>query len=531
MIKALLKKQLAEIFKAYFFDMKKNKARTKVSTVLYFILFTVLMIGVMGTMFGVLSFGLSSIISLGFGWLYFSIMGLLAVLLGVFGSVFSTYSGLYLAKDNDLLLSMPIPVRAIMVSRLLGVYLMGLMYSAVAMIPAVIVYFIVSTISFASACGTVFFVVLISFFVLALSCIFGYFVARISLRLKNKSYITVIISLAFFALYYFVYFKANTFLGELIKNVAVYGKAVKENAYWVYVIGRAGEGKLLPLVAISIVVFAVLGITLYVISRSFIKIATSTLNHTKVKYKQKRQVKKTILSALISKEMKRFTASPNYMLNCGLGIAFLIAVGIMIIIKAGDLRNILLTDFFEFEDIFYVAVTALICMITAMNDIAAPSVSLEGKTIWQIRSLPVLPKTVLKSKYLFQILVNILPTAFCAICVIIALRPDVLTSLLILVLTEAFVVFHALFSLYCGLHKVNLNWTNEVVPIKQSIGVLFAIFGGWGYAIGMGVLYLLFGTFMAAKVYMFIFLIITVLLSVLLYRIINKRGVKIFEGL
>ena len=60
------------------------------------------------------------------GWLYFALMGLLAVLLGAFGSVFNTYSGLYLAKDNDLLLSMPIPVNTLMASRLLSVYLMGL---------------------------------------------------------------------------------------------------------------------------------------------------------------------------------------------------------------------------------------------------------------------------------------------------------------------------------------------------------------------------------------------------------------------
>ena len=36
---------------------------------------------------------------------------MLAIVLGAFGSVFNTYSSLYLAKDNDLLLSMPIPVR------------------------------------------------------------------------------------------------------------------------------------------------------------------------------------------------------------------------------------------------------------------------------------------------------------------------------------------------------------------------------------------------------------------------------------
>ena len=54
------------------------------------------------------------------GWLYFTLMGLVAIFLGAFGSVFNTYSSLYLAKDNDLLLSLPIPVRVIIASRLLS---------------------------------------------------------------------------------------------------------------------------------------------------------------------------------------------------------------------------------------------------------------------------------------------------------------------------------------------------------------------------------------------------------------------------
>ena len=75
------------------------------------------------------------------GWLYFAIMGLMAILLGAFGSVFNTYSGLYLAKDNDLLLSMPIPVRY--PHGRPGCWVctcMGLMYSGVVMLPAIIVY-------------------------------------------------------------------------------------------------------------------------------------------------------------------------------------------------------------------------------------------------------------------------------------------------------------------------------------------------------------------------------------------------------
>lgn len=48
MIKVLVKKQLYEIFRGYFYDSKKNKARSVVSTVLFILLFIGLMAGVLG---------------------------------------------------------------------------------------------------------------------------------------------------------------------------------------------------------------------------------------------------------------------------------------------------------------------------------------------------------------------------------------------------------------------------------------------------------------------------------------------------
>lgn len=88
--------------------------------------------------------------------------------------MFNTYSSLYLAKDNDLLLSLPIPVRTIMAARLLGVYLMGLMYSAIVIIPAVIVYWITVSVRPAEIFGGVLLTFLISVFVFVLSCLLGW---------------------------------------------------------------------------------------------------------------------------------------------------------------------------------------------------------------------------------------------------------------------------------------------------------------------------------------------------------------------
>ena len=148
MVKLLLKKQLSEIFRSYFYDAKKNKPRSKASTVSLIVLYVLLMVGVIGGMFTLFSIGLCAPLhEAGLDWLYFTLFALVGVLMGVFGSVFNTFSGLYQAKDNDLLLSLPIPVRAILASRLLGVYLMGLMFSGVILLPCVIVYWAVGVLT------------------------------------------------------------------------------------------------------------------------------------------------------------------------------------------------------------------------------------------------------------------------------------------------------------------------------------------------------------------------------------------------
>ena len=102
MLKLLVKKQIYEIFRSYFYDAKKNCARSKAAIIGYVILFVFIMCGILGGMFTAISLVLCGpFAAVRMDWLYFVIMGLMAVLLGTFGSVFNTYSCLYLPKDND----------------------------------------------------------------------------------------------------------------------------------------------------------------------------------------------------------------------------------------------------------------------------------------------------------------------------------------------------------------------------------------------------------------------------------------------
>ena len=373
MLSVLLKKQMTEIFRNYFYNPKKNAARSKAGIIGYIILFIAIMAGLLGGMFTYLSLAIcSALAAAGMDWLYFALMGLLAILLGVFGSVFNTYSCLYLSKDNDLLLSLPIPVNVIMASRLLTVYLMGLMYSIVVILPAVIVYWVTVSVSAGVIFGCLLLMLLISVFVLTLSCALGWVVAKISLKLKNKSFITVVISLAFIGGYYFFYFKAQTLIQDLLANAAVYGEKIKGAAYPLYLFGRVGAGDAFAMLIVSAVILALFGLIWVLISRSFLKIATSSGNTAKKVYKETAVKQKSIAAALLVKEFGRFTASPNYMLNCGLGIILLPIAGVMLLWQGSAVISVLNEIFGERAGCVPVLLCAVVCMLASMNDMAAP---------------------------------------------------------------------------------------------------------------------------------------------------------------
>jgi len=529
MLKLLVKKQLAEIFRTYLYDAKRNKARSKSSTILYFAFFVLIMVGLLGGVFGMTAMNMSGIISAGFGWLYYALLGLVAIFFGAFGSVFNTYSGLYLAKDNDLLLSLPIPAATIIASRLLGVYLMGLMYSAAVSVPAAVVYFLTAPFTAGALLGALLWIWLISVFVLVLSCVLGYVVARVSLKLKNKSFITVLLSLVFFGAYYFFYFRASNMIGELVTNAALYGGRIKGSAYPLYLFGRAAEGGGLAMLALAVFVLGLAALTWYLLRRSFMNIATASGAVAKTRYRERPARQRSPFAALLGKELGRFTASPGYMLNCGLGLLFAPIAGVLLLIKGRDAAALLASVFGGGTGALAVILTAALCMLAGMNDIATPSVALEGKSLWLVKSLPVDAWTVLRAKLSLQLLLTAAPTAFCALCIVIGVPMTAAETALLLAAVLTFLPFSAAACLFLGLHNVNLSWTNEIYPIKQSVSVFMAVFGTMLYTLAIAVLYFILEP--APLVYLACVAGVNAALAAALIIWLKKRGTAVFRAL
>ena len=531
MLKLLVKKQLFEIFRSYFYDAKKNKARTKGATIGYIVMFVLLMVCLLGTMFGVLSNTMCGpLAEMGMDWLYFVIMGMMAVFLGAFGSVFNTYSGLYLAKDNDLLLSMPIPVRVIMTSRLLSVYLMGLMYSGIVILPAILVYWFTVPVTAGRILGGVVLLVDISLFVLTLSCALGWVVAKISLKLKRKSFITVIVSLVFFGLYYFVCFRSQAMITDLLLNAEDVGNRIK-GIYPLYLFGRVGCGDGVAMLIVSAVVIALLALVWYLIARSFLHIATASGNTAKTVYHEKAVKPVSADAALLRKELGRFTASPLYMLNCGLGTVFLVVLAVLALIKGREVFLMMNALFAGGEGFVTVLAALCLCLLAGSNDISTPSVSLEGKSLWIAQSLPIDPWQALRAKLRMHLLITELPLVACAVCVA-AVSGAALPEIVMMIVTPmVYVVLSAAFGLFMGLKRPNLNWTSEVAPIKQGLAVFLSMFGGWLVAVALGFLYYALMARVGAVAFLLAVTALFAVLALVLVRWLKTSGAKIYQHL
>lgn len=533
MLKVLVKKQLAEIYNQTFRRRdktgrsgKRKRTGKSMTVLLIFLMFY------MAAMFAAMAYGLGiAFFEVKMGWLYYLLMGAAAIAFGTLGSVFSTYYTLYLAKDNDLLLSMPIPVRDLILSRLLGVYVIGLVYSGLISLPAVAVGLVLGSFTLSRLLCGLGLVLLVSLVVLGLSCLLGWVVARLSLRLKNKSYVTVLISLVFLALYFVFYFRVMSRVQELIQSMILMGEQVRDSAYPIYLFGQIGEGDWLALLLWTLGILALLGLIWLGMQKSFLSTATASADGKKAVYREKKGAQTSVSAALLRREWLRFTSSANYMLNCGLGAVMLLGLGVYLLIQGKTLLGYLALLPAAFSDAMPVFCAAACCLLAGMIDITAPSVSLEGKTLWQIQSLPVSPWQALRAKLELHLCVAAAPVLFCAAVLAVLVPATLAQKLLILAAAVLATIFYAVLGLAAGLKMPVLDWSSEVVPIKQSASVLIAVLSGMGLGIAMIGLYFLLGRHIGATGWLSVTVLLLLAADAALFLWLRRSGTRRFAEL
>ncbi len=533
MIKTLIKKQLAELFSSMVGKgTRGKKGNSKGIIALYIVLFVYLF-----AVFALMFYGTSDMLfaafaPMGISWLGFSLIGIAATCFGVLGTVFLTNSMLYGAKDNELLLSMPIKPAHIIFSRIFTLYIMNFIYEAMIILPCFTAYIVRGNLYSEVIFSAVVILFVLPLLSLAVSLVLGFLVALVSGRMKNKSLVTVILSVAFIAVYFYAVTQMQNYLTMLVANGEAIAENIKAFVYPIYLLGLAGTGDLVRLLIFTLLAVAAFAVVCFIVCKSFIKLATTKKGGKQAIYREKAHKAQSAFGALLAKELAHFWASPTYLMNAGIGSIMMLIGAVALIIYGSDLNAVFAALPFLAEIVPLIAAAA-ICMISSMNFITAPSVSLEGKSIWLLRSLPVSPVRVLQSKLALHMLVSGVPSLILSVVCVVIFPMDIVCAVLLPVLSVVLNLLFAGIGLAANLKHPNFDWTSEVVPVKQGFSVLLAMLAG------MGITMLFIGAYavltfalllkVPAALFLICVLFVCAAVSAAVYYWIFERGTKIFE--
>lgn len=536
MLKILVKARLQGMFSTMFRGSKKKKEKKKKNSLIMKILIALLavyVIGVLGFLFG-FYFDMMAVPfhTFGIDWLYFTFMAIFAFALMFISSVFMTYSQLYEAKDNELLLAMPIPPGAILGSRMISLYVINLAFELLVVVPAMVVYGMNIGLEVISVVMTILISLLLPLFSLALSSILGGLLAIIGSKIRNKNIFTMIFSCAFLFAYFYFYTGIMEYMQMLVNNGTIIAAKIKAVALPVYWIGNGiAEGNLLETLYVIAIFAVVFGIVYAVLSATFIKAATTKKGVAKRVYRKKNLVVSNLKAALLKKELRHFVSSPTYMLNAGLGVLFNVVAIIAMIIKRDDLV-VLISGIPGVNKMVGVIVAAMLTMLATLNIITAPSISIEGKTLWISKSFPIKAKDFLLAKLNLHVVITMPPIVLGAIAAICCFDVTITDCVIMLVLPVAANYVCALLGLIINLYMPKFNWDTEAIAIKQSGSTVVAMFGSFALWLVPLLLYALW-LYKVINIVNFVVVItvIMVLLAVALYALLMTAGSKVYGRL
>ncbi|MBO4235395.1 MAG: hypothetical protein J5928_02985 [Firmicutes bacterium] len=473
--------------------------------------------------------------AIGYNWFYFGMMAIMMFMLCFIGTVFLTKQQMFEAKDNQTLLAMPIRPRDILLSRVIFIGLTNYALAFMIGIPFGIVYAIVAGFN---VLGAIFFVlglVLIPLFALAISMLFGWILAVISGRMKHKNAVNLILSSVFMLIYFYLCFSWQSRLEVLIENGAEAATTISKYLPPIYHFGKAAaDGSLMSFIVFAAICIIPFAIGVVLVSKNFVKIITTERGAAKIEYKAEAMKASSAFKAFSAMELKRLTSSPSYMLNAGMGLLFIFVAAFFFVLKRGEMMEALnLNGFSALSEYIGPAVTIAFVFMCSMNIISAGTISLEAKTLWQPRSLPVDTKIVLLAKLYPHIVISVPVIILATIIVQFALDISIVSRVMLVILPIVATVLYALLGLIINLNLPKFDWINEAQAIKQGMSPFLAMIVGMGVALISMLLIIMNGVFsiMPMEAALVVLLIIYVFVIFLLYRWVTKRGVEKFERL
>jgi len=448
-------------------------------------------------------------------------------------------SYIFRTKDYDLLMSLPIKQKDIVISKLLSLYIynfifvfsiMGAIYIPYAVIAGFdIIMFILYVIS-------MFFVPLIPIGISSFIA-FGFGYVPLPQKVKNiSSTILYIILFIIFTMFYTTILESSE--SELLNQIGKMADIFKKLYFMSETIfnGFYEKNILSFILFISISVIVVI-MFVFIVSKLFKNFNNHT-NRSKVKsnysinkeeYKSNSEVK-----ALFIKELRNYINIPSYIMNTIVGPILSVAATFTLSTQLLEGLQGLLPEDSGISNIPNFAIGFLgviIIFFISMTSTSSSSISLEGKNFWILKSAPIKTKSVFISKILLNVLIL---TPFIIADIIIAyflLECDLVISILVLLMDLLFVISFSVFGLYINILLPKFEFDSPLKVVKQSGAVFVSMIVSFVISFLMIIIYIIFNSMFNPTIGIIAGLVIGLISCILSIVLLCTHGKKKYNNL
>ena len=438
--------------------------------------------------------------------------------------IYKTGPLLFNCKDDQLLLSLPIKRSTIFFVRVFKFYVFEVLFNALFIIPLIIAYIRwADTISYTFFITSAIMLLILPVIPIVLSCIIGTITSSIVSRFKYKNIAQIITTTFLLIGIFYVSLNLDGFFNYLTKHATTLNDFITKIYYPAGVYAKLSTNfniiDLLIFIGINIVLLIS---TILILSKFYFKINSRLKKVTtteKVNINRLTIKKKAITHSLIKKEFSTFFNTPVFIINAGFGLVLFIVVAIGISIKFNDFVPIL-TDKDKFniaKDIIYnnlsLLVFLLIAMAGFMTSITNSVISLEGKNINIVKSLPIKTKTILMSKIYSSLIITTPPILIGDIILFTRFKMNIIEICLLLVLSILIPLISHFVGLIVNLKYPKLDWENTAEVVKQSTSSFVSVM--------IGIVLMVANAMIIAKIVGKVSSTLILLLAVFLYLIID----------
>ncbi len=388
---------------------------------------------------------------------------------------------LFSASGYDLLASMPLSPRSILLSRLAVMYLEEVLFCAAILLPGCVTYGVLCRptpgfyLSGALGC------LLLPALPMVASTLLGTLIAVGTARLKHKSLLQALLLVAVvvgvsslsFTLVGVSEDTAEDFLATLLASACTRLASLCPPAAWLSdaMLGVSPWG----LVWFSLASLSSLALGSVLAAALFPRIMRSlSAVHATHDYTVGALSGRSVLGALYVRECKRYASSSIYIANTVVGPILAVVLSVAVLVMGVEDMEAALPIALPIRTLLPCLLSAVLCMMTT----ASVSVSLEGKQMEVIRALPIPPRDWLGAKLLLSLTLLLPAWLVSEVLLTVALRPAPLALVGQLLLPLALVLFSAVLGITVDLKFHRFDWEREEMPVKQSLSAGLGGFAG-----------------------------------------------------